>query len=83
MANYLKYKPELKERVLRLHFEKGRTKKGSSILCQGNRLVVYQFIHKTSIIFGPIWLLCKFNLYLNAYYNYLKNRKLAYHAQKG
>ena len=27
MANYRRYEPELKEKVLRLHLEEGRTKK--------------------------------------------------------
>jgi len=43
---------------------------------------VYQFIQKHSNTFGLRWLLRKFNLSPNAYYNFLKNRKSNYHAKK-
>ena len=37
---------------------------------------------KTPQAFGLRWLLKKFRIYPNAYYNYLKNRKTAYHRNK-
>jgi hypothetical protein len=44
--------------------------------------VVYRFIDKYKIEFGLRWLLRKFELYPNAYYNYLKNRKAEYNNKK-
>jgi hypothetical protein len=44
--------------------------------------VVYRFIDKYKAEFGLCWLLCKFNLYPNAYYNYLKDRKSDYRKEK-
>ena len=44
--------------------------------------MVYRFIQDNHKIFGLRWILKKFNLYPNAYYNFLKNRKSAYHIQK-
>ena len=58
------------------------SKKSSGILCEGNRLEAYRFIQKYSDEFGVRWLLKKFNIYPNAYYNYLKNRKADYHRRK-
>ncbi len=40
--------------------------------------MVYRFIKEKSKYFGLRWLLSKFNLYPNAYYNFLKERKLNY-----
>lgn len=40
--------------------------------------MVYRFIKKNSKYFGLRWLLSKFNLYPNSYYNFLKERKLDY-----
>ena len=57
-------------------------KKSSGILCEGNRLEAYRFIQKYNKKFGLRWLLKKFNICPNAYYNYLKNRKADYHRQK-
>ena len=58
------------------------SKKGGSILSERNQLVVYQFIQKYCKTFDLRWLLRKFNLPPNAYYNYMKNRKSTYHARK-
>ena len=44
--------------------------------------MVYRFIDKYKLEFGLRWLFRKFNLSPNAYYNYLKNRKAAYHKEK-
>lgn len=44
--------------------------------------MVYRFIDKYKLEFGLRWLLRKFNLSPNAYYNYLKNRKADYHEEK-
>jgi hypothetical protein len=57
-------------------------KKSSGILCKGNRLAEYRFIRENYHEFGVRWLLNKFNIYPNAYYNFLKNRKGNYNAQK-
>ena len=57
-------------------------KKSGGILCEGNRLEAYRFIQKYYKEFGLRWLLRKFNICPNAYYNYLKNRKADYHQQK-
>ena len=37
--------------------------------------MAYRFIQKYSFLFGVRWLLRRLNIYPNAYYNYLKNRK--------
>lgn len=37
---------------------------------------------KQAFLFGLRWLLRKFNICANAYYNYLKNRKADYHQKK-
>ena len=44
--------------------------------------MVYRFIQKNHKEFGVRWLLRKFNLSPNAYYNFLKNRKSACHTKK-
>ena len=44
--------------------------------------MVYRFIDNYKIEFGLRWLLRKFSLFPNAYYNYLKNRKEAYQKEK-
>ena len=48
-----------------------------------NRLKWYLFIQQYSQEFGVRWLLRKFNLCPNAYYNFLKNRKAQYNKNKG
>lgn len=58
------------------------SKKRGDILCEGNRLEAYRFIQKYQQDFGLRWLLRKFNIYPNAYYNYLINRKAKYHQKK-
>ena len=57
-------------------------KKSSGILCEGNRLEAYRFIQKHGKKFGLRWLLRKFHICPNAYYNYLKNRKADYFRKK-
>jgi putative transposase len=57
-------------------------KKGSGILCEGNRLKIYLFIQQNHDEFGIRWLLRKFKLSPNAYYNFLKNKKANYNTQK-
>lgn len=57
-------------------------KKSSSILRKGNRLEAYRFIKKNHKFFGLRWLLKRFSIYPNAYYNYLKNRKKNYYHRK-
>ena len=37
--------------------------------------MAYRFIQKYSYLFGVRWLLRRLNIYPNAYYNHLKNRK--------
>lgn len=44
--------------------------------------MVYRFIDNYKIEFGLRWLLRKFKLFPNAYYNYLKNRKASYRYEK-
>ncbi len=44
--------------------------------------MVYRFIQDNYKIFGLRWLLRKFELSPNAYYNFQRNRKSAYHAKK-
>ena len=58
------------------------SKKSDGILCEGNRLEAYRFIQKYNKVFGLRWPLRKFNIFPNAYYNYLKNRKADYHRHK-
>lgn len=57
-------------------------KKSRGILCKGSRWVVYRFIDQYKTILGLRWLLRKFQISPNAYYNYLKQRKAAYQQQK-
>ena len=44
--------------------------------------MAYRFIEQNHSIFGLRWLLQRFSICPNAYYNYLKHRKSVYHAQK-
>ena len=57
-------------------------KKSSRILRKGNRLEQYQFIDQYHNEFGVRWLLARFHIYPNSYYNYKKNRKAGYLADK-
>ena len=57
-------------------------KKSSRILRKGNRLEQYQFIAQYHNEFGVRWLLDRFHIYPNSYYNYRKNRKAGYLADK-
>ncbi len=44
--------------------------------------MAYWFIHKYGDFFGVRWLLKRLNIYPNAYYNFLKNRKAGYYTKK-
>ena len=44
--------------------------------------MVYRFLDQYKKVFGLRWLLRKFQLSPNAYYNYLKQRKSVYQEQK-
>ena len=44
--------------------------------------MAYRFIQKYNILFGTRWLLRRLNILPNAYYNFLKNRKANYYANK-
>jgi putative transposase len=44
--------------------------------------MAYRFIQEHHAIFGVRWLLQRLHIYPNAYYNFLKNKKAAYHARK-
>ena len=52
------------------------------ILRKGNRLEQYRFIDQYHNEFGVRWLLARFHIYPNSYYNYKKNRKASYLADK-
>ena len=73
---------QLKKTACRTPKGKCLLKKSGGILCEGNRLDAYRFIQKYNKGFGLRWLLRKFNICPNAYYNYLKNRKADYHQHK-
>lgn len=45
-------------------------------------MTAYRFIQKYGSFFGVRWLLKRLNIYPNAYYNFLKNRKADYYTQK-
>lgn len=45
-------------------------------------MTAYRFIQKYHSIFGVRWILRRFNICPNAYYNYLKDRKSEYQAIK-
>ena len=57
-------------------------KKSRGILRKRSRWVVYRFLDQYKKVFGLRWLLRKFQLSPNAYYNYLKQRKSVYQEQK-
>ena len=61
---------------------KHSSKKSSGILYEENRLEAYRFIQKYHNTFGVRWLLRKFGIVPNAYYNFLKNWKSGYCTQK-
>ena len=44
--------------------------------------MVYRFIQSNHRFFGIRWLLRRFSLSPNAYYNFLKGKKSGYHVQK-
>ena len=52
------------------------------ILRKGNRLEQYRFIDQYHNEFGVRWLLARFHIYPNSYYNYRKNRKAGYLTDK-
>lgn len=45
-------------------------------------MTAYRFIEENHHIFGVRWLLRRLSIYPNAYYNYLKHRKVDYYSQK-
>ena len=61
---------------------KSLSKKSGGILCEGNRLGAYRFIEQHHNEFGLRWLLRRFNICPNAYYNYRKHRKADYYARR-
>ena len=61
---------------------KSLSKKSGGILCEGNRLEAYQFIEQHHNEFGLRWLLRRFNICPNAYYNYRKHRKADHYARR-
>ena len=61
---------------------KSLPKKSGGILCEGNRLEAYRFIKQHHNEFGLRWLLRRFNICPNAYYNYRKHRKADYYARR-
>lgn len=77
------------KRNTRTSQENGRTgkrepflKKGHGIFRKRSRLVVYRFLDQYKKVFGLRWLLRKFQLSPNAYYNYLKQHKAVYKERK-
>ena len=50
-------------------------KKSGGILRKGNRREAYRFIDEHRNLFGVRWLLRRFGIYPNAYYNYRKHRR--------
>ena len=80
--DFMKENLKLKRQLAETPKGKRLLKKSSGILCEGNRLEAYRFIQKFNNKFGLRWLLRKFNICPNAYYNYLKNRKADYHRRK-
>ncbi len=56
--------------------------KSRRILRKGSRLEKYRFIDDHKDTYGLRWLLKRFGIYPNAYYNYRKHRKAPYQAQK-
>lgn len=79
--DFMKENLKLKKQLAGLQKEND-FKKSGGILCEGNRLEAYQFIQKYNKKFGLRWILRKFNICPNTYYNYLKNRKADYHRHK-
>ena len=61
---------------------KSLSKKSGGILCEGNRLEAYRFIEQHHNEFGLRWLLRRFNICPNAYYNYRKHRKADHYARR-
>ena len=57
-------------------------KKSCSILREGDQLTAYRFIQTYHPLFSLRWLFRRMNIYPNAYYNYLAQRKKAYQQQK-
>lgn len=58
------------------------SQKSGGILCEGTRLEQYRFIQDHGLAFGKRSLFRKFNISPNAYYNFLKDRKMGYCEQK-
>ncbi|WP_110943159.1 IS3 family transposase [Inediibacterium massiliense] len=73
---------KLRKQLEELEKENRFLKKAAGILRERNRLKIYEFIKKYCNEFGLRWLLSKFKLSPNAYYNYLKKRKQKYFKHK-
>ena len=73
---------EITKRISRSKKGEWFPKKSSGILCKVTRLEQYIFIKLNSLKYGLRWLLRKFAISSNAYYNYLKHRKKDYEARK-
>ena len=65
---------KLKQKLAEAEKENDFLKKGSSILREGNRQVIYKFIdqHQEPPLQLMRWLLKRCGVYANGYYNYLK-----------
>ena len=72
----------LRKKIGRSRKRSSFPKKSSRILRKGNRLEQYQFIDQYYNEFGVRWLLDRFHIYPNSHYNYKKNRKAGYLADK-
>ena len=72
----------LARRTRRCTQRKPFPKKSSGILRKGNRLEAYRFIDEHRNLFGVRWLLRRFGIYPNAYYNYRKHRRAKEDARK-
>lgn len=75
-------KPPPAQRIGRSKQGESLPKKSRGILCKGTRLEAYQFLDQYRKEFGTRWLLQRLSICPNAYYNYRKQRKAAYYAQK-
>lgn len=80
--DYMKENLRLRKELAELQKENDFSKKSGGILYKGNRLEAYRFIRQYGSLYGIHWLLKRFGISPNAYYNFLKNRKSGYHKRK-
>ena len=73
------YEPELKQKILRLHLEEGRTQK--SLTFEEDKRLCRKLAEKNHHEFG-LWLFRQFKVCANGYYDYLKRRKEAHFQRK-